>query len=636
MFFVTLLLTCLSSGLSIAQERPQPVRTQVDTCTLVRNLANGRSRMNSSGLMTVSINRGNATEFYTVGNGRCTRFASIPVAAEAVAFNNDGSLAYLLYNRSWKGALLSGIDLRSGKVLGTARVPAKTVSISVGAGDSILALASGATIKIYDPKSLRKGQVFWEASKQQQVVFNPVIASQLASINTANAIQVRDLATDRIIMEISAHRAPVIWLQYDPTGKMLASYDNQGKLFVWNLETRALLVEMEGQPGVPSFSNTGLLYWDNGSFRRELDPLNPVGEGLKTGNTNLSWFNKNTQKRVRIYPQPVIAYTPETGLLAGAAANILISPKAPRKDPRNNMPSSLAPAITYGFGGKQLNSGLTAEIFTRNGWQFNGNLGYNVNERNFYFGNGSVRDKHNRDAYTNDAFLFNGIILKQVARHIRAGAAYNIRHNTRSKFDTGFAADPMFRGGWLVGGGPAIQLDFRDDMLFPTRGSLFDAGISWYGGSIGSDYDYTELILNYRKYIPLAFGRSRKVLALQGLVHTTWNGAPPFYQQPYLGADRVLRGVFRNLYIYPQVAMVQAEYRSLIIPRDTRYGYVVFAGAGDGADNFFERYDPDLKLVYGAGYRQQLLPKLRIDLRFDLSMTNKGNFGVYGGFGVAF
>ncbi|RYZ13669.1 MAG: hypothetical protein EOP49_54235, partial [Sphingobacteriales bacterium] len=414
-----------------------------------------------------------------------------------------------------------------------------------------------------DPRTLQRQKVFWETTKLQQVVFNPVVQGQMASVAPANTIQVRDLIKDKVIMEIRAHMAPVIWLQFDPEGKNLASYDNQGRLLVWNLETQQLILELDEPHSVPSFSNTGKIYWNNGSERKEVELY-------------------DTDRRVRIYPQPIIAYTPETGLLAGAAANIMINPKGPRKDPRNYLPSSIAPTITYGFGGKQLNSGLMAEIFTKDGWQFNASLNYNVNERNFFFGIGENAHRSNRDAYTNNAFSFYGAILKQLTHRVKAGLQYNFRHNTPAEFDGGQSSDPMFRGGWLGGLGPAIQLDLRDDIVYPTKGSLLDASLVWYSKRTGSHYTYSDLVINYRKYFPLKFGRSQKVLAIQAMADVTWNGLPPFYQLPYLGSDRIMRGVFRNLYIYPQVMMAQAEYRSTIIPNDNRYGYVLFAGAGDG------------------------------------------------------
>ncbi|MET0243971.1 MAG: BamA/TamA family outer membrane protein [Flavitalea sp.] len=608
----------------------------IDSCIVLRTLANGRSRMQPDGSLVASLSRGNTTEFYRVSGGECRRFSVVPVTAVAVAFNNTASKAYILHSKTWKGLLLTAIDLKAGKITATTTVPGKANSVSVSAEDSILAIASGPVIKTYDPETLRHQKVFWEATKQQQVVFNPVTQGQLASVAPANTIQVRDLVNDKLVMEIRAHMAPIVWLQFDPTGKKLASYDSHGRLLVWNLETQQLLMELDEPQSVPSFSNNGRIYWDNGFRRREVDLNDNDSVTLKPGDGDVALLKKASFKRVQIYPQPIIAYTPETGFLAGAAANIMINPKKPRKDPRNYLPSSIAPTVTYGFGGKQLNTGLMAEIFTGDGWQFNAKINYNINERNFFFGVGENAHRSNREAYTNDAFSFYGTILKQITHPVKAGLQYNFRHNTPADFEDGISSDPVFRGGWLGGLGPAIQLDFRDDIVYPSKGSLLDANIIWYSSRTGSNYSYSDLMLNYRKYFPLRFGRSQKVLALQAMVEATWNGQPPFYQLPYLGSDRIMRGVFRNLYIYPQVAMAQAEYRSTIIPNDNRYGYVLFAGAGDGATDFFKNYQSDIKFVYGAGYRHQLLPKMRVDMRIDAAFTSKGDFGIFAGAGVAF
>ena len=125
-------------------------------------------------------------------------------------------------------------------------------------------------------------------------------------------------------------------------------------------------------------------------------------------------------------------------------------------------------------------------------------------------------------------------------------------------------------------------------------------------------------------------------MAVQALYHGTFNGEAPFYQLPYLSADRILRGVWRNLYIDRQAIALQGELRSNFSNVDPRYGYVVFAGAGDVAPNFFKGYDPAITGVFGVGFRQQVIPKLKLQSRIDFSVTTKGNFGIFGGVGLTF
>lgn len=101
-------------------------------------------------------------------------------------------------------------------------------------------------------------------------------------------------------------------------------------------------------------------------------------------------------------------------------------------------------------------------------------------------------------------------------------------------------------------------------------------------------------------------------------------------------ANRAFRGVWRNLYIAEQVFSIQAEYRSYFSSIDHRFGYAIFAGLGDGAKNFFKDYQSSIKAFYGVGFRQQLIPKYRLDTRMDFGLTSKGDFGFFVGTGVAF
>jgi hypothetical protein len=54
------------------------------------------------------------------------------------------------------------------------------------------------------------------------------------------------------------------------------------------------------------------------------------------------------------------------------------------------------------------------------------------------------------------------------------------------------------------------------------------------------------------------------------------------------------------------------------------------------APDFLKGYKPDIIGVFGIGYRQQVIPKLKLQSRVDFSYTTKGNFGIFGGLGLSF
>ena len=195
---------------------------------------------------------------------------------------------------------------------------------------------------------------------------------------------------------------------------------------------------------------------------------------------------------------------------------------------------------------------------------------------------------------------------------------------------------PGKAGGTLIGLGPAFRYDSRNNTLFPARGSLLDITFQQYGLFKTGNYQYRQVRADYRKYFPLGRAANTSVLAVHGLIDATWNGTVPFYALPYFTGDRAFRGIWRNLYIDQQIVALQAEFRSVFSKADPRFGYVIFAGVADGANDFFRNYTADVKVAYGLGLRTQVLPKTRMYARLDYAMTSKGDYGVFGGIGVSF
>lgn len=573
------------------------------------------------------------TRVYEITADSCTQVAVLPFKTEAVTFSASGNSIFLIHSRSFRGARLSAYDTYSWKRIAERKVPTKTNSLSVNATDSLLGFAAGPVIRLTHTEDFKTEKVYWEAKQQQHLVFNTVEKLQCASVTPKNIIQVRDLAHDMIIAEIGAHDTAITWMAYQPGGSLLASLDGKGHLYIWSPVAGECVLQLDNVHGTPAFDAAGHLHLSSANNRRilKLDG----SEAAKPAEQ--SYFIERKQQSFTIYPQPIISYTPETGMLLGASASFLFFRQPSKDDQHFYRPSAITPVITYGLGGKQLRMGVNTDIFTNNGWHFANNISYNIRERNYFFGIGKNSLRRNRESYTSNTFFLNGSASHFFGRHFNTGLGYNIRHDTPLEFEKETTPLPTgAQGGWVIGIGPVLQLDYRDNIVFPTRGSVLDAGFYRYADWLKSDYEHNEILLNYRNHVPAGFLKKGSVLAFQGLFNATWGGDVPFYRLPYITGDRVLRGVWRNLYIDKQAAAVQAEFRSFIARGDSRYGYVVFAGLADSAEDFFKGYKPDIKFVYGAGWRQQLVPKLRLDLRIDVAFTNKGNVGVSGGAGVAF
>lgn len=646
--------------------------------------SSGYLTFSPDGSLLLSSGNDQMTRVYQVKDDACQGLVQLPAKTEAAVFDRSGHKLFLLHSRSFWGARVSVYDTRSWELKASVRVPAATNALSLNQDASLIGLSAGTVIRVLDAGDLSTKRVYWERDKQRNLVFNPVSAKQCASVSDKNIIQVRDLEQDTVLVEIAgkmpagvnpageatpqggagresrygrgkAGGPGIRWLGWHPSGELLGSLDAIGVLSVWSPAGRKRVLRLENVRGTPAFDADGKLH------ALTVNPTgggNPAKAGLsgdslqrqspdfagdqpvvvvidpdsvkETAPADQSRFLEKTPERLKIFPQPVIAYKPETGVLLGAGATMLFPGRA------SGRPSLIAPVVTYGLKGRQLQTGVNADLFLVKGWRFVNQAAWLNHGTNYFFGIGGDFHRDERRSYTANTFSLDGSAFRRIGTAFFAGINYRVRHDTRAVFETGHIPVPGSEGGWLTGIGPAFQFDDRDDVLFPLSGNLLDLGFYRNSRGLGSDYQYNELRLDYRRYQTVNLIREGSVLAFQGLFNATWGGEPPFYRLPYITADRTLRGVWRNLYIDKQVWSLQTEFRSFIAPGDTRWGYVVFAGLADGAQNLFRDYHPDIKAVFGAGWRQQVIPKQRLDTRLDFAFTSKGDFGISGGIGIAF
>ena len=110
-------------------------------------------------------------------------------------------------------------------------------------------------------------------------------------------------------------------------------------------------------------------------------------------------------------------------------------------------------------------------------------------------------------------------------------------------------------------------------------------------------------------------------------------GDPPFYYLPALGGQNRMRGYFEGRYRDRNYFMMQLEYRQYFW---WKFGFVVFAGAGDVAPELMKFSLTKLKYSYGLGLRFLFNKDEKVNLRMDLGFGNDGNSGIYFGIEEAF
>lgn len=564
-------------------------------------------------------------------NSKGALVQTLPFAIESTAFNSHVCKAFFVHSKTFWGARLTAFDTKGWHKLAERYITDLTNSIAVDADGSQLLAAAKSVVRVIDAETLNTEKVNWETSRLKKLVYDPTNNRYYASVNHKNVIEVRDLLKDRVVHTIRGGKGQIEQLAYGLENQ-LVSLDDLGNLNVWDLHNKKRQL---AKSNVRAFNQLG-----NGrlSFLTEKWEFSNHGKEASLGIPPDSAFMSRRTGNVGIAPIPIIAYGPETSLVLGLGMSFIFAPPmdSTATDSHFFRPSSLTPSLSYGFKG-QLQATLSSAYFSKKGWYLSNRVDYLMNNRSQFFGLGNDVRQDVSALYHNHIFSWEGALTKTIGHRFSAGITALIRHDSPLDFEaSGLLALPEDKGGFTVGIGPMLRFDTRNDVIFPTNGHYLDISFTRFGGWIGSDYEYSDLKIDYRGYHSLPILTEGTTLAVQAQYHGAFNGDVPFYQLPYLSADRLLRGVWRNLYIDRQAFAVQGELRSSFTDIDPRFGYVLFAGVGDVATNFLKAYDPRLIGVFGLGVRKQLVPKLKLQSRIDCSINTRGDIGVFGGVGVAF
>jgi outer membrane protein assembly factor BamA len=183
-------------------------------------------------------------------------------------------------------------------------------------------------------------------------------------------------------------------------------------------------------------------------------------------------------------------------------------------------------------------------------------------------------------------------------------------------------------GGQIFGIGTDLVWDTRDNLFFPNSGGYQYFKFVAYPSKI-SDFVFYSLELDVRHY--LAFSPDH-VLAGE-IYFAAVSGETPFYKLPALGGGERMRGYFEGRYRDNFYSTFQFEYRQYFW---WKFGFVVFAGMGDVAEDMTKFNLKDLKYSYGAGLRFLFNEEQKVNLRMDIGIGQDGNSGLYFGIEEAF
>jgi hypothetical protein len=187
---------------------------------------------------------------------------------------------------------------------------------------------------------------------------------------------------------------------------------------------------------------------------------------------------------------------------------------------------------------------------------------------------------------------------------------------------------PGAEGGRSIGLGGGVLWDSRDHMLTPHDGDLHELALMSHGDLIGSEYGFSSVLLDLRRYIPIT---ATHTLALEFLSELQ-SGRVPFFKLATLGGEDRLRGLYEGRFRDKAMWCAQAEYRLPII---WRLSGILHAGLGQVARSAAEFGFTPPEWSVGAGGRLMLNTDERLNLRADFGIGHE-SYGIYVGISEAY
>lgn len=331
----------------------------------------------------------------------------------------------------------------------------------------------------------------------------------------------------------------------------------------------------------------------------------------------------DTEKRTNVVVVPILFYMPETRIGAGGGGLITHRPK---NSAENSRPSSLYFQAYY-TQNKQYGIELKPELYLKNEAYFI--KGYLKSSKfpSKFWGIGNQTPDRAEENYTPRMFNFDLSIQRRILPRERlyVGIQYKFENYKIIEFEPeGELAKGMItgsEGGRLSSLGFILNWDKRDNIFFPHTGNYFQMTMNFYSPTFGSDFRFTSLKFDLRKYF--SFLQSH-VFAVQIILQSV-SGSPPFRHMSEIGGERIMRGYYSGRYRDKSMVVIQTELRLKVWKR---LGMVVFAGAADLGSSLRKLRPGNFKYSVGLGLRFLVVPREGTNIRLDYGF-GKATSGFY-------
>jgi outer membrane protein assembly factor BamA len=336
----------------------------------------------------------------------------------------------------------------------------------------------------------------------------------------------------------------------------------------------------------------------------------------------------DSTNRNRWFAYPVAFYSPETKLGFGLAGSYSFRFK---NDSIKSFPSQITFGAAYTTN-KQVLLYAPFRIYAFNQrFLTYGELGYYRFTYNFYgIGNSIPTDYSEKYLTYFTRLRFN--LLYQFTSHIYIGPRVWFEDQNIREFESGRLLDTASiagsKGSRTPGFGITANIDFRNNLFYPTKGWFAEFAIQTFQKSLGSTLNWTRYLSDVSIYLPIA---NRSVLAFNGIIDFNF-GNPPFNLMAALGGTKRMRGYYEGRFRDNNAIVIQSEFRSHI---KGRFGFTVFASLGAVSHVISEFAYAPIRSTAGAGLRFRIDRKEKLNLRLDLAL-GKNSQAIYFTVGEAF
>lgn len=328
---------------------------------------------------------------------------------------------------------------------------------------------------------------------------------------------------------------------------------------------------------------------------------------------------------------PVVYRSPETGMAYGVLALGLFKMIGVR-DSITRTSNLEVPVIVTSQ--KQFVADIIYNLITNKERFFIRGMNQYNNFSEFYYGIGNNTTSADRTFVKYLSIRTNHRVVARITHRHFAGLQYQYYNLSHTSFsDTIHIQQPMHErlgySGFVTSGLGLVYLyDSRNNVINSSRGSYLEISSLVSDPSLGSQYQFNNITVDARKFIPMEHGR---VLAFQALLNHN-QGDVPWRQMAAMGGFSMMRGYYLGRHRDKNYVALQAEYR---VPIYKFFGMAFFGSTGMVAPQLELITPAQFKLAGGAGLRFQVDKKERVNIRFDMGFGS-GQTGYYLTIGEAF